>query len=271
MSRTHKRLSKSDFPATQPARMSEWATGIFFNAEAMKLTRTLDEAPFPQRTNKVNKRQNINKQTSNTNINTDQQSSGGLQNTVTPLDTITNLNPADNNNNNNTNTDSSNNGNTGDHNKMTFTYGSSISGITSYKNNLPLALLDEPQHQTVDTSPSNPDVNATEQNSPITRVSNKLKTFVNNLRPSINALCSTAVAIKTIGNLVSSGNIPQEYTPVCRLGIINPPVTLTKNWNECLRECGHQLTAILINHHSECHQNMLKYKTHHQHRVPIHH
>ena len=94
------------------------------------------------------------------------------------------------------------------------------------------------------------------------RISNKLNTFVNSLRPSINALCSTAVTIKTtiktIGNLVSNGNIPQGYTPVCRLGITNPPVTLTRNWNESLRECGRQLNAILINHHSECHQNMLK-------------
>ena len=34
-----------------------------------------------------------------------------------------------------------------------------------------------------------------------------------------------------------------------------PPVTLTRHWNGCLMECGCQLTAILINHHSECHQN----------------
>ena len=93
---------------------------------------------------------------------------------------------------------------------------------SSYKNNLLLTLLSEPLHQTVNTSPSNSDDNATEQNSLITRVSNKLKTFVNSLRPSINALCSTAVTIKTIGNLVSSGNIPQGCTPVCRLGITNP-------------------------------------------------
>ena len=93
---------------------------------------------------------------------------------------------------------------------------------SSYKNNLLFTLLSEPLHQTVNTSPSNSDDNATEQNSPITRVSNKLKTFINSLRPSINALCSTAVTIKTIGNLVSSGNIPQGCTPVCRLGITNP-------------------------------------------------
>lgn len=74
---------------------------------------------------------------------------------------------------------------------------------------------------------------------------------MNSLKPAINALCNTAVTIKTIGNLVSNRSMPQGCTPVCRLGITNPPVTLKRNWNECLRECGHQLTAILINHHLE--------------------
>ena len=46
--------------------------------------------------------------------------------------------------------------------------------------------------------------------------------------------------------------------PSLQAGITNPPVTMTRNCNECLRECGHQLTAILINHHLECHQTMLK-------------
>ena len=81
---------------------------------------------------------------------------------------------------------------------------------------------------------------------------------MNSLKPSINSLCNTAVTIKTIGSLVNNGNIPLGCTPACRLGITNPPVTLTRQWNDCLLECCRQLTAILINHHSECHQNMLK-------------
>ena len=227
----------------------------------MELTRSLDETPLPQRISKTNKRPSITKQTINTNTNADQQQgSSGLQNPVTPSNSNASLNPNNNNNNNsnNTKTDNSSSDNTGDRNQKPLTYGSSISGITSYKNNLLLTLLGEPQHQTTINSSPNTEVNTTEQNSPIMRISNKLKTFVNSLRPSINALCGTAVTIKTIGNLVSNGNIPQGCTPVCRLEITNPPVTLTRNWNECPRECGHQLTAILINHHSECHQNMLK-------------
>ena len=179
MSRTNKKMSKQDFPATQPAKMPDWATSIFSTEEAMELTRALEETPLPQRVNKT------------------------------------------------------------------------------IKNNLLLTLLGESQHQTINSSLST-EANITEQNSPIVKISNKLKTFVNSLKPSINSLCSTAVTIKTIGSLVSNGNIPQGCTPVCRLGITNPPVTLTRQWNDCLIECGRQLTAVLINHHSECHQNMLK-------------
>ena len=234
--------------------MPDCATSLFSAEEAMELTRTLNETPLPQRVNKTIKRSGINKQTTNTNTD-QQQGSNGLQNLITPSNSNTNLNPNDNNN-NNTNTD--NNNNTGDSNQLPLTYGSSISGITSYKNNLLLKLLGEPQHQTTINSPSNTEVNITEHNSPVVRISNKLKTFVNSLKLSINSLCSTAVTIKMIGNLVSNGNIPQGCTPVCRLGITNPPVTLTRHWNDCLMACGCQLTAILINHHFECHQNMLK-------------
>ena len=44
---------------------------------------------------------------------------------------------------------------------------------------------------------------------------------------------------------------------VDRLGIQNSLVALVRTWNECLNECGKQLTAILIDHHSSCHQAML--------------
>ena len=258
MSRTNKKMSKQDFLATQPAKMPDWATSIFSTEEAMELTRALEETPLPQRVNKTIKRSSINKQTNNTsNTNSDQQQGcSGLQNPITPSNSNTSLNPT-NNNNNNTNTDNNNDNNTGDRNQLPLTYGSSISGITSYKNNLLLTLLGESQHQTINSSPST-EANITEHNSPVVKISNKLKTFVNSLKPSINSLCSTAVTIKTIGSLLSNGNIPQGCTPVCRLGITNPPVTLTRQWNDCLIECGCQFTAILINHHSECHQNMLK-------------
>ena len=238
--------------------MPDWASSLFSSEEVMELTRALEETPLPQRVNKTIKRPSINKQSNNTsNTNSDQQGSSGLQNPITPSNSNTSLNPINNNNNNNTNTDNNNDNNTGDRNQLPLTYGSSISGITSYKNNLLLTLLGESQHQTINSSPSI-EANTTEQNSPVVRMNNKLKTFVNSLKPSINSLCSTVVTIKTIGGLVSNGNIPQGCTLVCRLGITNPPVTLTRQWNDCLIECGRQLTAILINHHSECHQNMLK-------------
>ena len=50
MSRTNKKMSKQDFPATQPAKMPNWATSIFSTEEAMELTRALEETPLPQST-----------------------------------------------------------------------------------------------------------------------------------------------------------------------------------------------------------------------------
>ena len=218
MSRTNKKVPKPDFPAAQPAKMPDWATSLFSAEEAIELIRSLDETPLPQRINKTNRRPSITKQTINTNTKADQQQgSSGLQNLVTPSNSNASLN-----HDNNTNIDNSNSDNTGDCNQKPLTYGSSISGIASYKNNLLLTLLGEHQHQTTINSSPNTEVNTTEQNSPTMRISNKLKTFVNSLRPSINALCSTAMTIKTIGNLVSNGNIPKGCTPVCRLGITNP-------------------------------------------------
>ena len=259
MSRTNKKTSKLDFLATQPAKMPDWATSLFSTEEAMELTRALEETPLPQRVNKSIKKSNTNKQTTNTsNTDSDQQGSSGLQNQITPSDSNISLNPT-NNNSNNTNTHNNNNNNTSDNNQLplTYIYGSSISGITSYKNNLILTLLGESQHQAVNSTP-NTETNIIELNSPAARINNKLKTFVNSLKPSINSLCNTGVTIKTIGSVVNNGNIPLGCMPVCRLSITNPPVTLTRQWNDCLSECGRQLTAILINHHSECHQNMLK-------------
>ena len=112
-----------------PAKMPNWATSLFSAEEAMELTRTFDETPLPQRVNKTIKRSSINKQTTKTNTD-EQQGSSGLQNPITPSNSNTNLNPNDNNN-NNTNTDNNNDNNTGDRNQLPLTYGSSISGITS--------------------------------------------------------------------------------------------------------------------------------------------
>jgi len=39
--------------------------------------------------------------------------------------------------------------------------------------------------------------------------------------------------------------------------IPNPSPTLTQTWNDCLRQCGKQLTAILIDYHSQTHQKLL--------------
>lgn len=77
--------------------------------------------------------------------------------------------------------------------------------------------VSEPQHSTTNPSVSNSDLNATDQNSPIEIVSNKLKAVVNNVKPAINTLYNTAVTIKTIGNLVSNRSMPQGCTPVYRL------------------------------------------------------
>ena len=160
MSRTNKKVPKPDFPATQPAKMPDWATSLSSAEEAIELTRSLDETPLPQRINKTNRRPSITKQTINTNTNADQQQgSSGLQNLV--LDTPSNSNTSLNHD-NNTNTDNSNSDNTGDCNQKPLTYGSSISGIASYKNNLLLTLLGEPQHQTTINSSPNTEVNTTE-------------------------------------------------------------------------------------------------------------
>ena len=144
MSRTNKKTSKLDFSATQPAKMPDWATSLFSTEEAIELTRALEETPLPQRVNKSIKKSNTNKQTTNTsNTDSDQQGSSGLQNQITPSDSNISLNPT-NNNSNNTDTHNNNNNNTSDNNQLPLTYGSSISGITSYKNNLILHCLVNP-------------------------------------------------------------------------------------------------------------------------------
>lgn len=81
--------------------------------------------------------------------------------------------------------------------------------------------------------------------------------FTESLKSPIYNLCSLAVTIKNIGTLVNNNKIPQGCIPTCRLGVPNAPLSLTQSWNQCLLECGKQLTAILVNHHSNSHEALL--------------
>lgn len=43
----------------------------------------------------------------------------------------------------------------------------------------------------------------------------------------------------------------------CRLGISNTPASLTRVWEQYLRHCRQQLTALLIDHHTTQYQSLL--------------
>ena len=268
MSNPRKKASKANLPLTQSNRLPDWAVGMDVD-EAMEMTKFLTDNPLPQRTNLRNLRKIIdtNNNTDSTNNSnnpiSDQPSSSGLQNN--PIANNNNTNPPTNNNKPSTDNNNNNEDNLTDNNPTPVdpstrsysnnTYGQSITGITSYKNNLLLTLLGDPQRPSTPLSGS---TNTSDIPNPVDQVNARLKQFTSSLKPTINTLCTTAVTIRNIGNLVSSGIIPFGCTPSCRLGITNPPVSLTRAWNDCLKECGKQLTAILINYHSECHQQMLQ-------------
>ena len=268
MSNPRKKASKTNLPLTQSNRLPDWAVGMDVD-EATEITKFLTDNPLPQRTNLRNLRISIdsNNNTDSTNNSnnpiSDQPSSSGLQNN--PTANSNNTNPPTNNNNPSTGNNNNNEDNLTDNNPTPVdpstrsysnnTYGRSITGITSYKNNLLLTLLGDPQRPSTPLSGS---TNTSDIPNPVDQVNTRLKQFTSSLKPTINTLCTTAVTIKNIGNLVSSGSIPFGCTPSCRLGITNFPVSLTRAWNDCLKECGKQLTAILINYHSECHQQMLQ-------------
>ena len=228
--------------------------------EAMEITKFLTDNPLPQRTNLRNLRKNAdtNNNTDLTNNSnhqiSDQPSSSGLQNN--PTTNNNNTNPPTNNNNPSTDNNNNNQDNSTTTNNPTpvdsptrshsnNTYGQSITGITSYKNNLLLTLLGDPQRPS--TLPSG-STNTSDIPNPVDQVNTRLKQFTLSLKSTISTLCTTAVTIKNIGNLVSSGSIPFGCTPSCRLGITNPLVSLIKAWNDCLKECGKQLTAIQYPH-----------------------
>ena len=269
MSNQRKKASKTNLSLTQPNRLPDWAVGMDVD-EAMEITKFLTDNPLPQRTNLHNLRKNTdtNNNTDLTNNSnhqiSDQPSSSGLQNN--PTTNNNNTNPPTNNNNPSTDNNNNNQDNSTTTNNPTpvdpptrshsnNTYGQSITGTTSYKNNLLLTLLGDPQRPSTPLSGS---TNTSDIPNPVDQVNTRLKQFTLSLKPTISTLCTTAVTIKNIGNLVSSGSIPFGCTPSCRLGITNPLVSLTRAWNDCLKECGKQLTAILINYHCECHQQMLQ-------------
>ena len=55
---------------------------------------------------------------------------------------------------------------------------------------------------------------------------------------------------------MSTGQIPSGCKPSCRLGVPNPPAMLIQTWNNYLTQCGKQLTAILIDYHSQTHEKL---------------
>jgi len=88
-------------------------------------------------------------------------------------------------------------------------------------------------------------------------VNNRLKSFINNLKQPIHQLATMSNTIKHIGNIVRMGQIPVGCKPSCCLGVPNPLATLIQTWNDCLTQCSKQLTAILIDYHSQTHEKLL--------------
>ena len=135
----------------------------------------------------------------------------------------------------------------------TSVYASFITGICHTTTISFMTLLGDPRRPpSMNTGSNDAPTN------PVEQVNHRLKQFVSSLKPTINTLCTTAVTIKNIGNVISTGSIPICCTQTCQLRVPNPPLVVTRPWNDCLTECGKHLTAILINYHSECHQNMLQ-------------
>lgn len=50
------------------------------------------------------------------------------------------------------------------------------------------------------------------------------------------------------GNQLKEGNIPRGCLPICNLLTPNPPAHMLLAWNEALKECGQQLTLLLIDY-----------------------
>ena len=57
--------------------------------------------------------------------------------------------------------------------------------------------------------------------------------------------------------IISNGQLPKGCIPTCRLGISNTPASLTRVWEQYLRHCKQQLTALLIDHHTTLYQSLL--------------
>ena len=139
-------------------------------------------------------------------------------------------------------------------------YGSSLSSIITYKNYLILSLLSGQQGRAAPPNTSHPTAQQLVPSgsvSPVDQLNIKLQQFRESLKTPIHNLCNIAVTINNIGTLVNNGKIPWGCIPTCGLGVQNPLLALTQSWNQCLLECGKQITAILIDHYSNSHEALL--------------
>jgi len=132
--------------------------------------------------------------------------------------------------------------------------------MTQYQNNIITTLFQGPQGRAAPTTTYIPSAMQLDSGlvSPVDIVNNRLKSLITSLMPIIEKLASTSNTIMNIGDLIGQGQIPTGCVPTCRLHIVNPPNQLVQDWKDCLFECGRQLTAIIINHHTQRHQKILQ-------------
>jgi len=50
------------------------------------------------------------------------------------------------------------------------------------------------------------------------------------------------------GNMLRNNTIPRGCLPICKLQLPNPPVSMVTAWNSCLKDCGQQLTLMIIDY-----------------------
>jgi len=93
-------------------------------------------------------------------------------------------------------------------------------------------------------NPSNPEV------SPMALVSHKLDIKKKALEYQIPMLRAQSTATR-FRDMLRNDTIPRGCLPTCKLQLPNPPTSMVTTWNSCLKDCGQQLTLILI----DCHLN----------------